>query len=236
MSLIFQELDNQKTSLGEISLRRRRLPAMGDRDIYEVKLGDEFLMSSLFVEGELALARLGLEALSGKNLSVIVGGLGLGYTAAAVLESERVASLGVVEFLQPVINWHKSGLVPVGEKLCADARCRFLQGDFFALAMRDDCDFDGGQSLVEHDAILLDIDHAPDNYLDDQNSSFYTEQGFQRLRAHLRDEGVFAIWSNDRRDERFLELLGRVFRDPVAHEVEFANPLQNSTAINTVYV
>ncbi|MEQ9022908.1 MAG: spermidine synthase, partial [Pseudomonadales bacterium] len=128
MSLIFQELDNQKTSLGEISLRRRRLPAMGDRDIYEVKLGDEFLMSSLFVEGELALARLGLEALSGKNLSVIVGGLGLGYTAAAVLESERVASLGVVEFLQPVINWHKSGLVPVGEKLCADARCRFLQG------------------------------------------------------------------------------------------------------------
>ncbi|MEQ8957962.1 MAG: hypothetical protein RLP02_08575, partial [Coleofasciculus sp. C2-GNP5-27] len=96
--------------------------------------------------------------------------------------------------------------------------------------------FDGGQSLVEHDAILLDIDHAPDNYLDDQNSSFYTEQGFQRLRAHLRDEGVFAIWSNDRRDERFLELLGRVFRDPVAHEVEFANPLQNSTAINTVYV
>lgn len=236
MSLIFQELDNQKTSLGEISLRRRRLPAMGDRDIYEVKLGDEFLMSSLFVEGELALARLGLEALSGENLSVIVGGLGLGYTAAAVLESERVASLGVVEFLQPVINWHKAGLVPVGEKLCADARCRFLQGDFFALAMRDDCDFDGGKSLVEHDAILLDIDHAPDNYLDDKNSVFYSEQGFQRLRTHLREEGVFAIWSNDRRDESFVELLGRVFRDPVAHEVEFANPLQNSTAINTVYV
>lgn len=193
-------------------------------------------MSSLFVEGEVALAQLGLEAHSGDNLSVIVGGLGLGYTAVAALESERVASLGVVEFLDPVISWHRAGLLPLGEKLCGDARCRFLQGDFFALAMRDDCDFDGGQTLVEHDVILLDIDHAPDNYLDDQNSAFYTEKGFQRLRAHLRDEGVFAIWSNDRADARFLELLGRVFRNPVAHEVEFANPLQNSTAINTVYV
>jgi len=236
LSLIFQELDSQPTSLGEISLRRRRMPAAGDRDIYEVKLGDEFLMSSLFIEGEIALSNLGLEALSGDNLSVIVGGLGLGHTAAAVLESERVASLGIVEFLEPVINWHREGLVPLGGRLCNDARCRFLQGDFFALAMQKDSDFDTQLPLVEHDAILLDIDHAPDNYLDNQNSVFYTEEGFQRLRAHLRDGGVFAIWSNDRKDARFLELLGRVFRDPTAHEVEFTNPLQNSTAINTVYV
>ncbi|MFE1152657.1 spermidine synthase, partial [Streptomyces sp. NPDC058830] len=53
MSLRFEEIDWRPTRLGDISLRRRRHPASGD-DVYEVKLGDEFLMSSLFTEGEIA--------------------------------------------------------------------------------------------------------------------------------------------------------------------------------------
>ena len=79
MSIDFEELDYRNTPIGVVSLRRRRHVSL-DIDVYEVKLGDEFLMSSLFTEGEIALARLGLAGLTGP-LDVVVGGLGLGYTA-----------------------------------------------------------------------------------------------------------------------------------------------------------
>ncbi|MDH3527661.1 MAG: spermidine synthase, partial [Gammaproteobacteria bacterium] len=64
----FEELDYQKTPLGEISLRRREEPRLDGKILYEVKLGDEFLMSSLFTNAEIQLARLGLAALEGSDL------------------------------------------------------------------------------------------------------------------------------------------------------------------------
>src|SRR5664280_457085 len=117
MSRLFEELDYRQTPIGALSLRRRREPSLGV-DVFEIKLGDEFLMSSLFTASEIALARLGLAALvrqdPNKALAVVVGGLGLGYTAQAVLEHPTVSSLVVVEALQPVIDWHVAGLVPLG--------------------------------------------------------------------------------------------------------------------------
>ena len=120
--MIFEELDFQRTPIGELALRRRRIPKLGDLDVYEVKLGEDFLMSSLFHEAERQLSKLGLGALEKDDLDVIVGGLGLGYTAAAALEDPRVSSLVVVEYLAPVIQWHKNGLVPLGESLSSDQR------------------------------------------------------------------------------------------------------------------
>ena len=114
----FTELDYQETALGAISLRRRSEPRLGGKVLYEVKLGDEFLMSSLFVEGEEALAALALQSLDAEELDVVVGGLGLGYTAAEVLENEAVRSLLVIETMAPVISWHRLGLMPLGDKLC----------------------------------------------------------------------------------------------------------------------
>ena len=84
--MIFEELDFRPTPLGDLVLRRRRIPRLGELDVYEVKLGDDFLMSSLFHEAERQLAKLGLGALEQENLDVVVGGLGLGYTAVAALE------------------------------------------------------------------------------------------------------------------------------------------------------
>ncbi len=83
-------------------------------DVFEIKLGDEYLMSSLFTASEIALARLGLAELSGADLDVVVGGLGLGYTAQAVLEHESVKSLVIVEALDAVIDWHEKGVLPLG--------------------------------------------------------------------------------------------------------------------------
>ncbi len=84
----FEELDWQTTPIGDLTLRRRTEPAVG-QEIYEVKLGDEYLMSSLFTVAEEELANLGLAAVAGDGLSVLAGGLGLGYTAVAALRHAR---------------------------------------------------------------------------------------------------------------------------------------------------
>src|SRR4051812_35834495 len=164
MSIYFEELDYRPTPIGPVSLRRRRTLAQ-DEDVYEIKLGEEFLMSSRFTASEIALARLGLADLSGDAWDVVVGGLGLGYTAQAVLDHAAVGALVVVEMLQPVIDWHTSGLLPLGPALTGDPRCRLVAGDFFALAASDS-GLDPAQPGRKFHAILLDIDHSPHALLD----------------------------------------------------------------------
>src|SRR3979490_1247142 len=122
MSVYFEELDFRPTPMGALSLRRRRQLSTGI-DVYEIKLGDEFLMSSQFTVAEIELGRLGLAALQRANLDVVVGGLGLGYTAQAVLENSNVRSLMVVDTLAEVIEWHEQGLLPLGTQLTADPPC-----------------------------------------------------------------------------------------------------------------
>lgn len=235
MSLMFEEIDSQTTPIGEISLRRRRLPAFGDRDIYEVKLGDEFLMSSLFVDAEIALADLGLAAVEGERLSVVVGGLGLGYTAQAALKDARISELLVVEALDTVIHWHQGEQVPLGKALNADPRCRYVHGSFFDLAV-DGAGFDRDQPGRLFDAILLDIDHSPRALLHNSNASFYTTDSLSRMANRLRDGGVFALWSNELPDDDFMNTLDSVFTNTAAHIVHFDNPLQGGQSSNTVYV
>src|SRR6476660_4214281 len=164
MSRDFEELDYRKTARGELILRRRRMLSLGGLEIYEVKLGEAFLMSSLFHEAEESLARLGLGELTGEEWDVVVGGLGLGYTAIAALEYRQVASLLVVDALEPVIEWHRKGLVPLGEKLTRDPRTRLILADFFAVATSPD-GFDPERPGRRFHAVLLDIDHSPRNLL-----------------------------------------------------------------------
>jgi spermidine synthase len=238
MSLLFEELDYRDTPIGALSLRRRRELSLGV-DVFEIKLGDEFLMSSLFTASEIALARLGLAGLVGqksnKALDVVVGGLGLGYTAQAVLEHASVASLIVVEALEPVIDWHARGLVPLGPALTADARCRFVLGDFFAKATSD-AGFDPLAPGRAFDAVLVDIDHSPDALLDAGNAAFYGEAGLARLATHLKPGGVFGLWSNEHADDAFTARLARVFADARAEAVTFHNPLQDRPFTQTVYL
>ncbi|MDP9848082.1 spermidine synthase [Streptosporangium lutulentum] len=234
MSARFEELDWRRTPIGEISLRRRREPVLGV-DVYEIKLDDDFLMSSLFTAAEIALARLGLAELTGTDLDVVVGGLGLGYTAQAVLEHPGVRSLVVVETLGEVIEWHERKLLPVGARLTSDPRCRLVHGDFFAL-VNAPSGFDPEAPGRRFDAILLDIDHTPRHVLHPSHAAFYTPAGLRRLAAHLRPDGVFALWSNDPPDEDFQTVLAEVFATSEAHVVGFHNPLQGRESTNTVYV
>ena len=228
----FEELDYRPTSLGELSLRRKHIAMLGNREVYEVMLGDAFLMSSLFHAVEDALADLGLAELAGAPCDVIVGGLGLGYTAVAALGHANVRSLVVVEYLEPVIGWHRDGLVPMGARLTGDARCSFLQGDFFALA-QSTAGFENGR---KYHAILLDIDHSPGHLLHERNAAFYSPTGLAALAEHLHPGGVFAMWSDAPPDGEFLQMLHDVFVTARADVVKFPNPLLDCDSESTVYV
>ncbi|WP_369260158.1 spermidine synthase [Streptomyces sp. R35] len=265
MSARFEEIDWRATPMGEISLRRRRDPVSGE-DVYEVKLGDEYLMSSLFTAGEVELARLGLAELPDGPLDVAVGGLGLGYTARAALDDPRVRSLIVVDALAEVIDWHRRGLVPLGAGLVSDSRCRLVRGDFFAMAAgsaaaggpvpADGAEVGGpvpaggtargvGAAPRGLDpetpgrrfhAILLDVDHSPRHVLHPGHAALYRPAGLTALAELLHPGGVFALWSNDPPDEEFGSVLAEVFTETAAHVVDFDNPLQGGTAANTVYI
>jgi spermidine synthase len=234
MSGNFEELDFQPTPLGDLILRRRRLVSLGT-DVFEVKLGDAFLMSSLFHVVEEALADLALRELQTDKIDVVVGGLGLGYTAAAALRDERVRSLLVVDALQPVIGWHEDGLVPLGKTLTADARCRFVHADFFKLAVSQD-GFDTRQTGRRFHAVLLDIDHSPRNLLAARHGEFYTAAALSQLASHLHDGGIFALWSDDPSDAEFMRTLDSAFCEARAHVVTFPNPLLETESASTVYV
>jgi len=235
MSLSFEELDFRPTPMGLLTLRRRR-PPMSDVDIYEIKLGDEYLMSSRFTAAEIELARLGLAALPReKNLDVVVGGLGLGYTALAVLENPSVRSLIVVDALAEVIEWHEQGLLPLGKQLTGDPRCHLVNGDFFAMSDSPN-GFDRAAPGRRFDAVLVDIDHSPTNLLHPRHAALYQPEGLKRLAAHLHPGGVFALWSNDPPDQAFERALAGAFATTSAHVVTFDNLRGDHDASNTVYV
>lgn len=233
MGARFEELDWRATPIGAISLRRRVEPTLGV-DVHEVLLGEEYLMSSLFTVAEVALADLGLAATDLSELDVVVGGLGLGYTARAALHDPRVRSLEVVEALPEVIEWHERGLLPLGAELTGDPRCSFVRGDFFALVGQQR-PF-GPRSPERAHAILVDIDHSPRHVLHPSHAGFYEVDGLRRVARRLHPGGVFALWSDDPPDEDLLAALRVVFDAPVAHVVTFPNHLTGGESANTVYV
>ena len=235
MSVNFQDLDYRVTPMGILSLRRRKELTLGI-DIFEIKLDEDFLMSSVFTVAEIALADLGLADLSEPELDVVVGGLGLGYTAQAALYHPQVRSLLVVDTLKEVIDWHEQGLLPLGEGLTSDPRCRLVHGDFFSMAASLFKGFDPENRGRQFHAILLDVDHSPRDVLHPSHASFYEPDGLRQMTAHLLPDGVFALWSNDPPDERFEIALAEVFAYHETHVVTFPNPIQRTEEANTVYV
>jgi spermidine synthase len=234
VSTRIEELGWRSTPMGEISLRRR-YDAVAATEVYEVKLGDEFLMSSLFPVAEIELARLGLARTPGERLDVLVGGLGLGYTAQAALEDPRVEALTVAEFSDAVIDWHERDLLPDTAGLAADARVRLARMDFFAAAASAE-GFDPERPGRVFDAVLLDIDHSPRHVLHAPHAAFYTPAGLRGLAAHLRPGGTFAMWSDDPPDGEFTALLEEVFADVAAKRIWFDNPYTRGRSSNTVYL
>lgn len=210
----FEILAYEPTDLGLLCLRRRDLLSEPLTSVIEVTLNHEFLMSSLHTESERALASMAIERIDGKGLDVLVGGLGLGYTAWQALRSDRVGRVEVIEYLPQVIDWLRRGLVPLADELNADPRLVIRQGDVFARL--------AAEPTRSFDLILIDVDHSPDDRLSTADSSFYHESGLIRAREHLSAGGILGLWSYEE-SPPFAEALRSVFREVRVEPITFMN-------------
>ncbi len=242
----FEELDFAMTPLGELILRRREVLSLDRAEVFEVKLDGEFLMSSIVNDAEIALAEFALPLTSCDQCDVLVGGLGLGYTAQTALENDKVATVTVIEYLERVISWHQRELIPLGRSLTQDARCRLVHGDFFAVVgspakLDDQPSLPCPEELTaiaskRFHAILLDIDHSPQCLLHAGHAEFYTSQGLKRLTDHIHPGGVFALWSADPPEESLMEGLSDAFASVQVRESKFYNPLLDLHDVNYIVI
>jgi len=206
----------ESTPLGLLVLHRRRLVSRPDVVVTEVTLDHEFLMSSYITESERVLATRALALHGGEGLDVLVGGLGLGYTAHAALTSGRAARVEVVEYLPEVIGWLEAGLVPLSDSLTGDGRLSVTEGDVYAHL--------AAPPARTWDAILIDVDHSPEDQLGGARRDFYTEAGLSLARRHLAPRGVLGIWSYAEHSP-FADALRRVFPEVVVEGVTVHNDL-----------
>lgn len=219
--MLIEILSYEETPLGVLCLRRRELLSRPGTIVTEVTLNHEFLMSSYLNESERVLASEGLARVrenSGHQIDVLVGGLGLGYTANEALQSPHVATVEVVEFLPQVIGWLEADLVPLAKHLLADKRLSVSQGDIYKRITSD--------PVREVDLILIDVDHSPQDVLGNQSSGFYTEEGLANTKAHLVPGGVLGVWSYAE-DTPLLAKMQNVFCDVEVAQVTVWNDLIN---------
>ncbi len=182
-------IEHTQTSIGEIYLgTREKIGSPGI--VHEIQINGLLLMSSVSPVSERRLALSALEQHRGKDLRVLVGGLGLGYTAEAALSSDRVAFVKVAEKMEFVIDWMQRGLFPLSEKLAKEVesgRLEFAQTDIYEDVL--------GPAEEKYDLILIDVDHAPDDPLSLASRPFYTTEGQQMVSKHLKPGGILAVWS-----------------------------------------
>lgn len=212
----FEILEYRETPLGVLCLRRRELLSSPGTIVTEVTLNHEFLMSSHHTESERALATRALAWHEGESLEVLVGGLGLGYTAKAALADPRVTAVDVVELLPEVISWIPRDLIPLASELQAEPRLQVREGDIFRLL--------AGPPQGRYDLVLIDVDHSPEELLHARNATFYTDEGLASAYEHLADGGILGIWSSAQNKE-LLRALGRQFSEVRLETIEWRNEL-----------
>ena len=220
-------LDSADTAIGQIYLSRRELLNQPGAWVYSVEINGRLLMSSVSPRSERQLATSALaKHRRSDGLRVLIGGLGLGYTAQATLESSRPSTGRVVDRMDFVIRWLKEGLLPLSEQLNADERLELVQGDVYAELL--------GPASATWDLILIDVDHSPDDPLDAASCAFYSAEGQKRVAGHLAPGGVLGVWSAHDSDS-FAAVLDLTYpetsreqvRWTIEHEGESKEPLHN---------
>lgn len=246
MAADFEILAYEDTDLGPLCLRRRRTLSEPREWVTEITLNHEFLMSSLHTDSEQQLAAIPLDVLvrdaqskdksqaegdlspEGDGLRVLIGGLGLGYTAHAALASSHVSHVEVVEYLPQVIDWMQTGLTPLGAELAAEPRLQVHHGDIFERLLAE-------PQGPPFDAALIDVDHSPDERLSTAHEAFYTTAGLNQVARHLRPGGLFALWSYDRSPE-LQETMQQVFVTTDIHPVTYRNRHVHEEFTDWLYV
>ncbi|MGW7429827.1 spermidine synthase [Streptomyces sp. NPDC054861] len=174
-------LDRREGPYGEVVLRRRG-------DDFEIIVNGTFLMDTSDGRSERTLIDAAMEALGGRHgASVLIGGLGVGFSLAHAAADPRWARIAVVEREDAIIDWHRGGpLAAVSGAALADPRCVILHTDMIEY-LHDSPD--------TFDAICLDIDNGPGWTVTEGNESLYSAEGLAACAARLNPGGILAVWS-----------------------------------------
>jgi spermidine synthase len=167
---------------------------------YLIRAGGFDLMSSEDASSSRALARLGCAHLSQLahraqrmptgDSRVLVGGLGMGFTAEAALEITGPRTrIEVAELVPEVADWNRESLAELAGRPLDNPRLELVLADVGAVIER---------SRSRYDAILLDVDNGPDSLAHTANQQLYNAAGIASARRALRPAGVLAVWSFSR--------------------------------------
>ena len=156
---------------------------------YCIRLGQEELMHSRLSASEARLGELAAGPLaSHAHPSILIGGLGLGFTLKSVLaQLGPEATVHVAELIPAVVDWNREFLTGLNGPLLQDARVEILIADVWDVIAR--------AGRARYDAVLLDIDNGPTAMVQKQNSRMYDREGLDRIAAVLKPGGRAAIWS-----------------------------------------
>lgn len=222
----YTEVARAQSPRGEIVLRERRDPEAGPNApaVLELRVNGVFVMDTLETSSEKGLATAALKQVADPR-SVVIGGLGLGFTLHEVLADQRVEKVVVVEIEDAIAQWMRDGTVPHGPSYLADERVTVMTADI-RTAMAE-------ATPEAHDLVLLDVDNGPGFLVYDDNEALYKAGFLQQTMACLRPGGAVVIWSAAESPHLQAEM-ERVFGNAVA--VPFEVSLQSRDEQYWVYL
>ena len=179
----YAEVARAESERGEIVLRRRVREHAAD--VLELRVNGVFVMDTEETSSEIALAAAALELVE-EPRDVVVGGLGLGFTAQRVLADSRVGKVMVVEIEEALVGWMRDGTVPHGPALLADKRVQLINADI-AMAV--------AEATSTYDLVLLDVDNGPGYLVHDHNAGLYESDFLACTRRIINPGGALVVWS-----------------------------------------
>ena len=195
----YAEIARAESDRGELVLRERR-PDDGPT-VVELRANGVFVMDTLEVSTEQALAKAALELVE-EPRAVVVAGLGLGFTMHEVLADSRVEKCAVVEIEEALVRWMRDGTITHGPALMADERVTVVVADI-AVAIAE-------ARPASYDLILLDVDNGPGYLVHDTNEALYHAPFLTNARDVLRPGGALVVWSAAQAPQ-LEDVLGYVF-------------------------
>lgn len=195
------EVARSESARGDMVLLRR-----DDRSL-ELRVNGVFVMDTVETSAERALAAAALGAVTADLVTVLVGGLGLGFTLAEVLRDDRVVSVTVAEIEPDLVRWHRAGVVPApegGAPALDSSRVEVVVGDVRRHVRTT--------PAATYDLVLLDVDNGPGYLVYDDNRDVYGLDFLAECARIVRPGGLVAIWSADRSTE-LLDVMRTTFTD-----------------------
>lgn len=157
---------------------------------FSIRVGPHELMNSRVHASEEALAEVACSRLADRETArILIGGLGMGFTLAAVLSRVgRRAIVEVAELVPAVVGWNRDEMAEINGAALADPRVTVREGDVTALIRGERSGWD---------AILLDVDNGPSALTSKANDRLYGAAGLKSAHDALRPRGILAVWSAD---------------------------------------